>query len=159
MIRLRLLATFCVGLLLINPAVAQSPAAPQPATAPPEATVPAGSLTRVQNAWPARSLIGATVFNDSGQRLASVRELLVTDDGKVDRVVLTVGRRGRLVAVSFGQLRFVPSQRFDTPVLAVRGRMSRMVDAAHADRRPYGIMLPGETQDSLLKMESIQLAP
>jgi hypothetical protein len=157
MSRIQLLATFVgVGLLVVNPCLAQSSAAAQPAA---PASVPAGSLQRVQNAWPARSLIGASVFNDSGQRVASVRDLLLTDDGKIDRGVLAVGPRGRLIAVAFGDLRFVPSQRFDTPVLAVRGRMSRIVGAAHADRRPYGIMLPGVTQESLLKMESIQLTP
>jgi hypothetical protein len=122
-------------------------------------SVPAGSLERVQNAWRARSLLGAPVFNDNGQRVATIRDLLLTDEGKVDRVVQTVGPRSRLVAVAFGELKFVPSQRFDVPVLAVRGRMSRMVSAAHGDRRPYGIMLPGVTQASLLQMETIQLTP
>jgi hypothetical protein len=43
--------------------------------------------------------------------------------------------------------------------LAVRGRTSRMVSASHADRKPYGIMLLGVTQASLLQMESFQLTP
>jgi hypothetical protein len=63
------------------------------------------------------------------------------------------------IGVSFGALQFVPSQRFDTPVMAVRGRMSRMVSVAHAERRPYGIMLRGATLESLANMESIQLTP
>ena len=131
---LLLLATFAgVGFLLVNPTLAQSPTATQPAPRS-EASVPAGSLERVQNAWPVRNLMGASVFNDSGQRVAAVRDLLLTDDGKVDRVLLAVGRRGRLIAVVFGQLRFVPSQRFDTPALAVRGRMSRMASAGRAGR-------------------------
>ena len=71
-----------IGLLVVNSTLAQTPAA-QPAA---PISVPAGSLERVQNAWPARSLIGASVFNDNRQRVATVRDLLLTDDGKVDRV-------------------------------------------------------------------------
>jgi hypothetical protein len=157
MSRIRLLAALVgIGLLVVHPSLAQTPAQAPPAA---PASVPAGSLERVQNAWPARSLLGASVFNDSGQRVATVRDLLLTDDAKVDRVVLAVGPRGRLVAVAFSQLKFVPSQRFDTPVLAVRGRMSRMVSVAHTDRRPYGIMLPGVTQASLLQMERFPPTP
>jgi hypothetical protein len=113
----------------------------------------------VRNAWRVQSLLGASVFNDNGQRVATIRDLLLTDDAKVDRVVLAVRSRNRLVAVAFDQLKFVPSQRFDIPALAVRGRMSPMASAAHADRRPYGIMLPGVTQASLLQMESFQFTP
>jgi hypothetical protein len=152
-----MLATFVgIGLFAVHLSLAQTPAPTQPAA---PTSVPAGSLEKVQNTWPARGLIGASVFNDNRQRVATVRDLLLTDEGKVDRVVLAVGPRGRLIAVAFGELKFLPSQRFDTPVLAVRGRMSRMVSTAHADRGPYGIMLPGVTQASLLKMESIQLTP
>jgi sporulation protein YlmC with PRC-barrel domain len=156
MSRIQLLSTLVgIGLLIAHPSLAQIPAPSPPAAA----SVPAGSLERVQNAWRARSLLGASVFNENGQRVATVRDLLLTDDAKVDRVVLAVGSRHRLVAVPFDQLRFVPSQRFDTPVLAVRGRTSRMVSASHADRKPYGIMLLGVTQASLLQMESFQLTP
>jgi len=103
-----------IGLLVANPALAQTPAPAQP-VAP--FSIP-GSLERVQNTWPARYLIGASVFNDNGQRVATVRDLLLTDDGKIDRVVLAIGPRGRLIAVAFDQLKFVPSQR------TVRGRAS-----------------------------------
>ena len=156
MSRKQLLATFVtIWLLGIHSSLAQNPAPSPPAAA----SVPTGSLERVQNAWRARSLLGTSVFNENGQRVATVRDLLLTDDAKVERVVLAVGPRGRLVAVPFDQLKFVPSQRFDTPVLAVRGRTSRIVSASHADRRPYGIMLPGATQASLLQMESFRLTP
>ena len=142
---IQLLATFVgIGLLVIDPALAQTSVTAQPAA---PISIP-GSLERVQNAWPARNLIGASVFNDSGRRVATIRDLLLTDDGKVDRVVLAVGPRNRLIAVAFGQLKFAPNQR------ARRDRMSRMIDP---ERKPYGIMLPGATQASLLQMESIQL--
>ena len=151
MTRITMLATFVgIGLFAVHLSLAQTPAPTQPAA---PTSVPAGSLEKVQNTWPARGLIGASVFNDNRQRVATVSDLLLTDDGKVDRVVLAVGPRGRLIAVAFEQLKFVPSQ------LAVRGEMSRMAGAAHAERKPYGIMLPGVTRASLLQMERFQLTP
>ena len=101
-----------VGLagLLIAAAVAQTPSTGQgdgtPATT---VTVPAGSLQRAQNAWRARTLIGTPVFNDNGQRVATIADLLIGDAGTVDRVVLAVAQPRKMVAVPFGQLRFVPS--------------------------------------------------
>ena len=50
-------------------------------------TVPAGSLQKTQNAWRGRTLIGTPVFNDSGQQIATINDLLITDEGVVDRVV------------------------------------------------------------------------
>jgi PRC-barrel domain len=55
-------------------------------------------------------LLGTAVFNDNGQRIATINDLLITDDGRVDQVVLAVRRMGgKLVTVPFGQLRFAPS--------------------------------------------------
>jgi sporulation protein YlmC with PRC-barrel domain len=65
---------------------------------------------------PARSLIGTPVFNDMGQRIATISDLLITDDGMVDRVVVSVTQRRKLLAVPFGQLHFVPSQNVATSV-------------------------------------------
>ncbi len=128
-------------------------------TAATAASVPAGSLQRVQNDWRASALIGASVFNEHSQRVATIRDLLITDDGRIDRVVLTITQRRKVVAIAFVQLQFLPSQQFDTPVLAVRGRMSRAVGVAHAERKPYGIMLPGVTRESLAQMEGFDLVP
>jgi PRC-barrel domain len=82
-----------VGLsaLLIASAAAQTPSAGQAnGAATATFTVPAGSLQKVQNAWRGRMLIGAPVFNNVGQRIATINDLLITDDGMVDRVVLSV---------------------------------------------------------------------
>ena len=149
-------ASVAIGLLpiCIHPSSAQSNQTTQAVD-----SVPAGSLQRVDSDWPARRMIGASVFNERGQRVATIRELLITDDGKVDRAVLAISGRSRLVVVEFSKLQFVPSQRFDVPVMAVRGRTSRMVSAAHADSRPYGVMLPGATPASLAEIESFHLTP
>ncbi len=94
-----------------------------------------------KNDWRASALMGATVSNERGQRVATIRDLLITAEGRIDKVVLTVTRRRKVIAVAFAQLQILPSQQFYTPVRAVRGRTSRMV--SHAERRPYGLMASG----------------
>jgi hypothetical protein len=148
-----------VGLtgLLIASAVAQTPSAGQgDGTPTTTVTVPAGSLQRTQNAWRARTLIGTPVFNDNGQRIATIADLLIGDAGAVDRVVLSVTQPRQLVAVPFGQLRFVPSQSVGTPF----GRRARRLTQIATDAiRPYGVMLPGASRDTLAGMETFRFVP
>src|SRR5262249_11808845 len=101
--------------LLITSAAAQTPTG-QGDGAAPAVTVAKGSLLKVQNNWRSGVLIGTPVVGDNGQRIATIDDLLITDDGKVDRVVLSVRGRRQLVAVPFGQLRFVPSLNLGTPL-------------------------------------------
>jgi hypothetical protein len=103
-------ATVVLAGLLIASATAQTPSPGQgDGTTTTAITVPAGSLQKAQNGWRGRMMIGTPVFSDNGRQIATIDDLLITDDGKVDRVVLSVTRRRR-VAVLFSQLRFVPSQ-------------------------------------------------
>src|SRR5262252_5049769 len=106
--------------LLVTSAAAQPPTGLGDGAAP-AVTVARGSLLRVQNNWRGRALIGTSVLDDHGQRIATIDDLLITDDGKIDRVVLSVRGRRQLVAVPFGQLRFVPSRNFGTPPIGRRG--------------------------------------
>jgi hypothetical protein len=128
--------------LLITSAAAQSPTglSDGPAAA---VTIARGSLLRVQNNWRGTALIGTLVFDDHGQRIATIGDLLITDDGKVDRVVP--------VAVPFGQLRFVPSLNFGTPV----GRRGT-ARLAQSGTRLFGVVLPGASRDSLAEMETFR---
>lgn len=146
-----------VGLtaLLIASATAQPPAAGQSDAVPTTAvTVPSGWLERTQNAWRGRTLIGATVFNDNGQRIATINDLLVDDDGVVDRVVLLVTQRRQLVAVAFKQFRFPPSRSIGRPV----GRRAwRHLNQTNPTT--FGVMLPGATRDSLASMETFSFDP
>ena len=136
--------------LLITSAAAQTPTG-QGDGAAPTVTVARGSLQKVQNNWRGRTLIGTPVFDDNGQRIATIDDLLITDDGKVDRVVLSVRGRRQLVAVPFGQLRFVPSRNFGTP-LGRRGT-ARL---AQSGMRLFGVILPGASRDSLADMETFR---
>ena len=128
--------------LLITSAAAQPPNGLSDGAAP-AVTVARGSLLRVQNNWRGTALIGTPVFDDHGQRIATIGDLLITDDGKVDRVVP--------VAVPFGQLRFVPSRNFGTP-LGPRGT-ARL---AESGSRLFGVTLPGASRDSLTEMETFR---
>ena len=136
--------------LLITSAAAQSPTGLGDGPAP-AVTVARGSLLRVQSNWRGTALIGTPVFDDHGQRITTIGDLLITDDGKVDRVVLSVRGRRQLVAVPFGQLRFVPSRNFGTP-LARRGT-ARL---AESGSRLFGVTLPGASRDSLAEMETFR---
>jgi hypothetical protein len=136
--------------LLITSAAAQTPTG-QGDGAAPAFTVARGSLLKVQNNWRGRALIGTPVFDDSGQRIATIDDLLITDDGKIDRVVLSVRGRRQLVAVPFGQLRFAPSRNFGTP-LGRRGT-ARL---AQSGIRLFGVILPGASRDSLADMETFR---
>jgi hypothetical protein len=97
-------------------------------------------------------LIGTPVFDDHGQRIATIDDLLITGDGKVDRVVRSVRGRRQLVAVPFGQLRFVPSLNLATPLGPRRGT-ARL---AQSGIRLFGVILPGASRDSLAEMETFR---
>jgi hypothetical protein len=143
--------------LLIAPCLAQP--ASQPG-APPNQRQAApllmgGTAQKSQNNWRGRTLLGTAVFNDNGQRIATINDLLITDDGRVDQVVLAVRRmRGKLVAVPFSQLRFAPSS--GTLALAAPDAPT---PAVSSDVKIYGVVLPGVTRDSLAKMETFRFAP
>jgi hypothetical protein len=155
--QIRTFAT-AVGLtaLLVVSAMAQTPAAgPSDNISTAGVTVPRGWLERTQNAWRGQTLIGAPVFNDDRQRIATINDLLITDDGLVDRVVLLVTQRSQLVAVAFKQLHFVPSRSIPTPV---GGRALRRLNQTNTTRL-FGVLLPGATRDSLASMETFRFVP
>jgi len=94
------------------------------------------------------------VYNDNGQRVATINDLLITEDGRVDQVVLAIrGLRGKLVTVPFSQLRFAPSSA--TLALAAPDAAT---PAFSGDVKTYGAVLPGATRESLAKMETFRFA-
>jgi hypothetical protein len=141
--------------LLVTSAGAQTPSAGQ--SNGNAATVPAGPLQTKQNAWRGRMLIGTPVFNDSGQQIATIDDLLITDDGMVDRVVLSVTRR-HLVAVPFGQFRFVPGQSIANPA-ARREPLRRWTRISANAAGPFGVLLPGASRASLASMDAFRVSP
>ena len=145
--------------VLLAASAAAQPSPPGRNGENPTSTVPVGSLQRVQNGWGARTLIGAPVFNDNRQRIATINDLLIADGGTVQKVVLSVAQSRRLVAVPFDQLRFAPSESLGTPLGRRGHRLSRIANVARTDIGPYGVMLPGVSRDTLASMEAFRRAP
>jgi hypothetical protein len=149
-------AAVVLAALLTTSAVAQAPSAGQgDGTSATAASVPSSSPQKTQNTWRGRMLIGTRVFNDHGVWIATIDDILITDGGMVDRIVLSVTRR-RLVAIPFNQFRFVPSQSIPAP----RGESLRGWTriAANAPGH-FGVLLPGASRASLAEMESFRFAP
>jgi hypothetical protein len=159
--RIRSLGTVAaVAVLLIAPCAqpAGQPGAARQAAAP---TLLSGTAQKTQNNWRGRTLIGTAVFNDNNQRIATINDLLITEDGRVDQVVLAVRRmRGKLVTVPFSQLRFAPSTNVGpTGLGAAEGMVSLSSPSASDESKNYGVVLPGASRDSLAKMETFRFAP
>jgi hypothetical protein len=147
-------AAVVLAALLTTSAVAQTPSSDQGnGTSTTAITVPSGSSQKTQNVWRGRRLIGTRVFDDHGVWIATIDDILITDDGMVDRLVLSVTRR-RLVAVPFNQFRFVPSQSIPAPREPLRGWTQIAANAAGH----FGVMLPGASRASLASMESFHFA-
>ena len=147
-------AAVVLAALLTTSAVAQTPSSDKgDGTSATAITVPSGSSQKAQNIWRGRRLIGTRVFNDHGVWIATIDDILITDDGMVDRVVLSVTRR-RLVVVPFNQFRFVPTQSIPGREPLLRG-WARI--AANAPGH-FGVLLPGASRASLASMESFRFA-
>jgi hypothetical protein len=76
-----IVAAVVLASLLIASATAQTPSGQGDGTATTAITVPAGSLRKTENTWRGRMLIGTPVFNDSGQQITTINDLLITNDG------------------------------------------------------------------------------
>ncbi len=83
---------------------------------------PTGSLEKYNGEWRTDKVVGATVFNDKGDSIGTVNDLLMGDDGKVSQVIISTGAvlgiGGKLVAVPFDQIKFEPSVGNNNAVVA-----------------------------------------
>ena len=68
---------------------------------------------KTHDEWRASGLVGATVYNDQGNSIGTVSDLLVSSDGSVQNAVLSVGGflgiGSKLVEVPFNTIKFAPS--------------------------------------------------
>jgi sporulation protein YlmC with PRC-barrel domain len=126
-------------------------------------------LQRTHGEWRSSQIVGAAVYNDRDERIGSVDDLLVGQDGKISEAVLSVGGflglGAKLVVVPYGQLRF--EERADNqavgspatggvppaaPVGSPAAPAAPGVPAATPPARPVAttrLVLPGATRDSL----------
>jgi sporulation protein YlmC with PRC-barrel domain len=141
MLRLRALgAAASVAALLATPAFPQQPSAnaptASPTVSPPSNSAPpspassssiatshpvGGALQKSHGSWRSSKLVGATVYNDRGDNIGTIDDLLIGNDGKISNAVISVGGflglGSKLVEVPFSQLKFEPS-RTTTPAVS-----------------------------------------
>lgn len=120
-----------------------------------------GSLQKSHGEWRASKLVGAGVYNDSGDNIGSIDDLLMNDSGQIKTVVVSVGGfigiGNKLVAVPFDKFKFEQSQRPHAAGYTQPGSVQpRKVNAtAESTARPnpgpveYSMVLPEATSDSL----------
>jgi PRC-barrel domain len=93
---------------MLRPCIPGAVAAALLATAP---AVPA-AFAQAQEGRRSSQIIGSTVYNDSDERIGTVDDLIVGQDGRLSEAVLSVGGflgiGTKLVAVPYGELRFEP---------------------------------------------------
>ncbi len=116
---------------------------------------PTGDLQKVHGQWRSSNLVGANVFNNAGQTIGTIDNLLVTTNGNVSHAIISVGGflgvGSKLVEVPFHRLQFKLSKND-------RG----MTNTAPANASPnnqsaqtppdYSVVLSGATKASLKKM-------
>jgi sporulation protein YlmC with PRC-barrel domain len=161
------------------PAPATTAATPAPAPAPAATTAPmpakntamkgpTGTLHKVHGMWRSTNLVGATVYNNSGQSIGTIEKLLIRSKGKVSQAVISVGGflgiGSKLVEVSFNQLKFKPSVNNRTAPMITNtattppASTAPAATATNASARPpkvrvnYSVVLPGSTKATLTKM-------
>ena len=178
-------AVALAGALAVPALAAQTPAAksatqetppPRPAlsTMPAVGTTgavmkgPAGTLHQTHGMWRSANLVGATVYNDAGQTIGEISNLLITPQGKVSMAVLSVGGflgvDSKLVEVPFDALKFEPSVNNRTAAGATTPVTSAPSSAALAStatkhpahawtaRANYSVVLPDSSKAALTKM-------
>jgi sporulation protein YlmC with PRC-barrel domain len=138
-----------------SPAVSppSSPAAPATASPPSTATSHpvGGTLQKSHGSWRSSKLVGATVYNDRGDSIGTIDDLLVGDDGRVSGAVISVGGflglGSKLVEVPFSQLRFEQS-RTTTPAVSTAAGAGPTAAAgatpADVGRAPSGTAAGGQ---------------
>ncbi|MGH7077855.1 MAG: PRC-barrel domain-containing protein [Acetobacteraceae bacterium] len=176
-----------VSMFLAGPVFAAQTTTPPAPTNPPAARIatpnpqannehgPTGSLEKSHGEWRASKLVGATVYNDSGDNIGSIDDLLVNNSGKIDTAIVSVGGflgiGSKLVAVPFDKFKFeqsqnehaaarpaqaVPATPAPRPVNATASENEHAAAAKNAAPVQYSILLPQATKDSLKSAPSFK---
>jgi sporulation protein YlmC with PRC-barrel domain len=138
---------------LAMPAIAQTQTAkpartttPAAVSTPAASTAPAGKQHQAGGMWRASTLVGATVYNQSGEAIGTITDLLIRTQGQVGQVVISVGGflgiDTKLVELPFNRLTF------ETHAMAT----TKAKTGTSADASDYSVVLPDATKASLTKM-------
>jgi hypothetical protein len=170
MLKIRLFDVAAMAVLTVVlgvPTALAQPAAPtQPhpnAAGTAAAPIEMGRPQRTHGGWRSSRIVGASVYNDHDERIGTVDDLIVGQDGRISEAVLSVGgflRIGaKLVAVPYDQLRFeeqtgTPTSDVNAPPVARIGTPT--IPGVPANAPPPArqvittrVVLPGATQESL----------
>ena len=113
---------------------------------------PNGSLEKYHGMLRASEMNGANVYNDQGNAIGTVNDLLVGDDGKIQNVVLSVGGflgiGTHYVSVPFSQLQVQPSKASGTGMTGAGGSSTTGGLGAPASGTATGSMAPASTTGS-----------
>lgn len=166
------------GLLL-----AAAPAGAQQDVAAPGGAerLPAGNLAKTHGALRASELLGAAIYDDRGDSVGKVDDLLIEPDGRTRSAVVSVGGflglAGKDVEIPFDRLKLQPSRpvamRIAAPPAAAAPGSSpggtagnpvatpppttpNSAQPAAPDRRYLSLVLPGATRDSLTALPSFR---
>ena len=131
--RLRIPGAAAAALLataLAAPAASAQPAAPA-----------AEAGQQAQEGRRSSRIVGSAVYNDRDERIGTVDDLMVGQDGRISEAVLSVGGflglGAKLVAVPYGQLRFEPrtaDRATDDPAPAARSGTPAVPDPGVEER-------------------------
>ncbi len=142
--------TIVLSSLVALPMLAAIPVAAQAQAA--VTTTANGGLEQSHGQWRSSKLVGASVYNDGGNSIGTVNEMLLGSDGQVSNVVLSVGGfigiGTKYVEVPFSKLKFEPSK--SNP--ASNATPANSVSAGAANGHDYSLVLPGVTKESLTSM-------
>jgi PRC-barrel domain len=171
-IRLPGTAMAVLATALAAPAALGQPAAPTPprpnAGSAPAPPLEIGRPQRTHGGWRSSRIVGAIVYNDHDERIGTVDDLVIRQDGRISEAVLSVGGflhiGAKLVAVPYDRLRFEEStedQAADVGAPPAARIASPAASAAPAAAPPPArpvvttrLVLPGATRDSLAALPS-----
>lgn len=107
---------------------------------------PTGSLVKTHGMWRSGSIDGATVYNDQGQNIGTIDNLLLNSSGKAEKAIISVGGfigiGNRLVEVPFSHLTFKPST----------GDNNGANNGNNNHQQDYSIVLSNASKQSLTKL-------
>lgn len=123
---------------------------------------PSGSLQKYNGEWRSSKLVGATVYNEHGDDIGKIDDLLMDDHGKIETVVVSTGGGvlgigAKLVSVPFDQIKFEPSVNNTTPATAGAPGGNRSANST-AEKAEYSVVLPGATEKSLSQQSTFKYA-
>ncbi len=163
-------ASMVVGVLVAValPAAAQQTRDTTTSTRQMSGSGPTGKLEQYQGAFRASELVGATVYNDQGNSVGKVNDVLLDTSGKADKVVISVGGflgiDSKYVDVSFNQLKIEPSHSRSSDSITApmpannSNTATTSTSGASNSSQYYSLVMPGATKDSLAKMPEFKFS-